>query len=147
MAAIATHLEAFGCADTGELINDPRGGPARRSRVSVAWTEAKAIIGVDPEMHPHDLRHHAATLMAQMPGITTKELMARIGHSSPRAAVIYQHATAERDRQVAAFLETQLDATTPAKPRIVAIPDAANKTSRGILAGSASQRRSPRTTK
>jgi integrase len=34
-------------------------------------------------MRPHDLRHHAATLMARMPGITTKELMARIGHSSP----------------------------------------------------------------
>jgi len=74
-------------------------------------------------MHPHDLRHHAATLMARMPGITTKELMARIGHSSPRAALIYQHATAERDRQVAAFLEAQIDATTPAKPRLVALPE------------------------
>ncbi len=137
MDAIATHLEDFGCADTGELITAPRGGPARRSRVSVAWTQAKAAVGVDPEMRPHDLRHHAATLMAQMPGITTKELMARIGHSSPRAALIYQHATAERDRQVAAFLEAQLDVTTPAKPRIMALPDAANKTNRGILAGSA----------
>jgi hypothetical protein len=78
--------------------------------------------------------------MAQMPGITTKELMARIGHSSPRAALIYQHARAERDRQVAAFLEAQLDATTPAKPRLVALPeaqnDAATETSRGIFAGS-----------
>lgn len=70
-------------------------------------------------------RHHAATLMAQMPGITTKELMARIGHSSPRAALIYQHATAERDRQVAAFLEAHIDATTPARPRLVPLPDAA----------------------
>jgi hypothetical protein len=75
--------------------------------------------------------------MAQMPGVTTKELMARIGHSSRRAALIYQHATAERDRQVAAFLEAQLDATTPAKPRIVSLPDTANETSRGILAGAA----------
>ncbi len=123
MEAIATHVGAFGCAETGELITDPRGGPARRSRVSEAWTEAKAAVGVDPDMHPHDLRHHAATLMARMPGITTKELMARIGHSSPRAALIYQHATAERDRQVAAFLEAQIDATTPAKPRLVALPE------------------------
>jgi integrase len=83
MDAIATHLDAFSCAKTGELITAPRGGPARRSRVSLAWAEAKAAVGVDPDMHPHDLRHHAATLMAQMPGITTKELMARIGHSSP----------------------------------------------------------------
>jgi integrase len=79
MDAIAAHLEAYGCGDTGELVTDPQGGPARRPRVSVAWTAAKAAAGVDPAMRPHDLRHHAATLMAQMPGITTKELMARIG--------------------------------------------------------------------
>ncbi len=103
MDAIVTHLEAFGCAGTGELITDPRGGPTRRSRISEACTEAKKAVGVDPETHPHDLRHHATALMTQMPGITTKELMARIGHSFPRAAPIYQHATAERDRQVAAF--------------------------------------------
>jgi integrase len=151
MDAIATHVEAFGCAETGELITDPRGGPARRPRVSDAWTDAKEAVGVDPEMHPHDLRHHAATLMAQMPGITTKEPMARIGHSSPRAALIYQHATAERDRQVAAFLEAQIGATTPAKPRVVALPDAendaANETSPGIFAGSPPRRRTSRNPK
>ena len=53
----------------------------------------------------HDLRHHAATLTARLPGITTKELMARIGHASPRAALIYQRATEERDREIAAFLD------------------------------------------
>jgi hypothetical protein len=30
--------------------------------------------------------------------------MARMGHSSPRAALIYQHATADRDRAVAVTL-------------------------------------------
>ena len=57
-----------------------------------------------------------------MPGITTKELMARIGHSSPRAALIYQHATAERDREVATFLEARFDAVKAASPRLVALP-------------------------
>jgi integrase len=144
MDAIATHVQAFGCATTGELITDPRGGPARRPRVSAAWQKAKAAVGSDPEMHPHDLRHHAATLMAQMPGITTKELMARIGHSSPRAALIYQHATAERDREVASFLEGRLDAATPARPRVVALPSSRKEAAvsgavsspRGIFAGS-----------
>lgn len=46
-----------------------------------------------------------------MPGVTTKELMARIGHASPRAALIYQHATAERDRAIAAFLDAEVAAT------------------------------------
>jgi hypothetical protein len=43
-----------------------------------------------------------------MPGVTTKELMARIGHASPRAALRYQHATAERDRAIATFLDEQI---------------------------------------
>jgi integrase len=122
MDAIAAHVKGFGCAPTGELITDPQGAPARRSRVSEAWKQAKATVGADPDMHPHDLRHHAATLMAQMPGITTRELMARIGHSSPRAALIYQHATAERDREVATFLESRLAETAPANPRVRALP-------------------------
>jgi integrase len=37
----------------------------------------------------HDLRHLAATLAA-ISGATTKQLMARLGHSSPHAALIYQ---------------------------------------------------------
>lgn len=47
---------------------------------------------------------------ARIPGVTTKELMARIGHASPRAALIYQHATAERDRAIAAFLDAEVAA-------------------------------------
>jgi hypothetical protein len=31
-----------------------------------------------------------------------RELMERMGHSSPRAALIYQHATRERDEAIAA---------------------------------------------
>ena len=69
MEAIAADAEAFGRADTGELVTDRRGRPARRARVSEAWQQAKAAVGVNPAMDPHDLRHHAATLMAQMPGI------------------------------------------------------------------------------
>jgi len=47
-----------------------------------------------------------------MPGVTTKELMARIGHASPRAALIYQHATEERDRTIADYLEEQMEGAT-----------------------------------
>lgn len=43
-----------------------------------------------------------------MPGITTKELMARIGHPSPRAAFIYQHATDQGDREIAAYLDNAI---------------------------------------
>jgi len=33
-----------------------------------------------------------------------KELMIRMGHANPRAALIYQHATAERDKAIAEAL-------------------------------------------
>jgi integrase len=51
----------------------------------------------------HDLRHTGAT-MAAATGATLAELMARIGHSTPNAALIYQHATSERDHEIAAAL-------------------------------------------
>lgn len=58
-----------------------------------------------------------------MPGITTKELMARIGHASPRAALIYQHATRERDRAVASYLDEQIvmSSKTGTRARVVPI--------------------------
>jgi adenylosuccinate lyase len=41
----------------------------------------------------------------QLPtGATLKELMARLGHSSVRAAMIYQHATRDRDQAIAKAL-------------------------------------------
>jgi hypothetical protein len=37
-------------------------------------------------------------------GASTKELMSRMGHASPRAALIYQHATKDRDAVIASAL-------------------------------------------
>jgi integrase len=56
-----------------------------------------------PELHFHDLRHTGGTLSAAT-GATLKELMARLGHSSVRAAVIYQHATRDGDQAIAKAL-------------------------------------------
>jgi hypothetical protein len=36
--------------------------------------------------------------------------MARLGHSTPRASLIYQHATEQRDRQIAAGIDSILKA-------------------------------------
>lgn len=48
----------------------------------------------------HDLRHSGAVLAAQS-GATLAELMARLGHSTPQAAMRYQHAAQGRDQQIA----------------------------------------------
>lgn len=74
----------------------------------VEWRKAAASIGM-PELHFHDLRHSGNTLAAQT-GTSLRDLMARMGHDNPRAALIYQHATSGADRAVAAALDEALKA-------------------------------------
>jgi integrase len=57
----------------------------------------------------HDLRHTGNTIAAAT-GASTRELMARMGHASSRAALIYQHATRERDAAIAAALSDLIGA-------------------------------------
>ena len=79
------------------------------------WEPATHAVGVDG-LRFHDLRHSAGTLSA-VAGATTKELMARMGHSSPRAALIYQHATAERDGAIADALDRLVAGSLAASSR------------------------------
>ena len=46
------------------------------------------------------MRHTGDTLAAAT-GATLKELMTRMGHASPKAAMIYLHAAGDRDRAIA----------------------------------------------
>jgi integrase len=59
-------------------------------------------------LHLHDLRHTGSTWSAQS-GTTLKELMARIGHASPQAAMVYQQATRDRDQAIAAALDAPIN--------------------------------------
>jgi integrase len=58
------------------------------------WRPAVHRLGLDG-LRFHDLRHTAGTLAA-VAGATTKELMERIGHTSPGVAMRYQHVMADR---------------------------------------------------
>lgn len=53
-----------------------------------------------PELRVHDLRAVGATYAAQA-GATTKELMSRLGHTTPRMAMKYQMASEARDEALA----------------------------------------------
>lgn len=61
------------------------------------WAVAAAGL---PPVHFHDLRHTGNTLTATA-GANPRELMARMGHASPRAALIYLHSTDACQRQIA----------------------------------------------
>lgn len=64
-----------------------------------------------PDLRFHDLRHTGAVLAAQT-GATLAELMARLGHSTPSAALRYQHAAAGRDAQIAIALSRIANGTS-----------------------------------
>lgn len=94
------------------LFSGPKTDGLRRATFDTAWRRARKAVGVD-HLHFHDLRHTGNTLAAST-GASTKELMARMGHASPRAALIYQHATEERDQVIADALSQMVrDALEP----------------------------------
>ncbi|WP_395360401.1 tyrosine-type recombinase/integrase [Streptomyces sp. YH02] len=64
------------------------------------------------DVHFHDLRHTGNTLAATG-GATTRELMQRMGHSSVRAALIYQHLVNGRDHAIAAHVDEQIRKVRP----------------------------------
>jgi integrase len=101
---ISWHLDQF--AEPGErgfVFAGPKGGRLRRSNFHKSvWPKARAAVNM-PELHFHDLRHTGGTLSAAS-GATLKELMARLGYSSVRAAMLYQHATRDRDQAIAKAL-------------------------------------------
>ena len=109
---IETHLAEFVGADPdARLFTNLVGGPLRRATFYTVWGRASKKVGITG-LRFHDLRHTGNTLAA-MTGASTKELMSRMGQSSPRAALIYQHATKERDVAIANGLSTLIDAQRP----------------------------------
>jgi len=58
----------------------------------------------------------ASAQAAATAGASTRELMHRMGHASMRAALIYQHATSERDREIADSIDKRISKHTR-KPR------------------------------
>jgi integrase len=108
---VETHLDRFVAAKPEAWVfTGPRGAPLGESYLASHFREAVAAVpGAPPGLRVYDLRHHGASLTARIPGVTTKELMSRIGHSSPRAALIYQHATAERDKRIADAMDAAID--------------------------------------
>lgn len=99
------HLVAYVPPDLdAPIFTGTHGGiPLRRNWARI-WAKARKSAGLPAFVHLHDLRHAAGTLAAQAGG-TTKEVMARLGHSTPGAALRYQHAVDERDRAIALALD------------------------------------------
>jgi len=92
MQALALHIMEQGeNARNGLVFTSPDGGYIRRSNFRRrVWLPALSKAGIE-HLRFHDLRHFHAT-MAVAAGVPVKTLMARMGHASARAALLYQHA-------------------------------------------------------
>ncbi|GAB4083804.1 hypothetical protein GCM10028784_04340 [Myceligenerans cantabricum] len=75
--------------------------PLSSTRWYGAWAEARdSVPDLPVRFRFHDLRHTGLTIFAQE-GATLAELMRRGGHSDIKVVLRYQHATMERDRELA----------------------------------------------
>ena len=106
---VGEHLAEFPASGEELIFRGPLGAPLRRNNFhrSVDWSNLVVNAGLPAGFHFHDLRHTGNNLAAAS-GASTRELMHRMGHGSMRAALIYQHATSDRDREIAAALDLRI---------------------------------------
>jgi integrase len=89
------------------LFPAKNGGHLQPSTLYRHWEKAREKAKRD-DLRFHDLRHTGATLAA-VTGATLAELMERLGHSTPQAALRYQHQAQGRDKEIAALLSKLAD--------------------------------------
>ena len=109
--ALREHLATFASPEPGGLVfPGAKGGPLRRSNFDKmsAWAQAVRSIGAEG-LHVHDLRHTGNTFAASG-GAGIKDLMARMGHDSERAAMIYQHEARGADQIITATIDAHIAA-------------------------------------
>jgi integrase len=91
----------------GLVFPNTEGNHMHHGSLYKVFKRARKEIG-RPGLRFHDLRHTGATMAAQA-GATMRELMDRLGHSTPQAALIYQHAATDRQAELAARLSAMAE--------------------------------------
>jgi integrase len=122
---VRAHLDQYVAPDRDALVfHTPTGLPLRGPNFHHVWARARKVAG--EQFPPRDSTGCTfttcaipGTQMAAMTGASTRELMVRMGHSTPRAALIYQHATSDRDKAIAAALGDMISQARPAVPGMV----------------------------
>lgn len=88
--ALREHMARIGLAlPSARLFLHSNGAPLREHHLRAPWRKARESTGMT-RYHFHDLRHAGLTYVAQQ-GVPLKHIQARAGHSTVRAAMIYQH--------------------------------------------------------
>jgi len=109
VADLRGHLATFTRPDPAALVfPGAKGGPLRRGNFNKmsGWPQAAKSIGV-VGLHFHDLRH-TGNHFAASGGAGLKDLMARMGHDSERAAMIYQHIARGADQAITGAIDAHI---------------------------------------
>jgi integrase len=105
--ALAGHLAEFVSEEPdAPLFRTATGTLPARSNLSTTFGRALVAAGA-PQVRFHDLRHVAQVYAAEA-GATLPELMARLGHSTPAAALVYLHARSDRDHALTEALSAAM---------------------------------------
>jgi integrase len=112
LETLAKHLEEYTGPHADDLVfTTATGRPVGTPQRSAFFGRARSTVG-RPDLRWHDLRHTGAVLAAHT-GASLVELQRRLGHSTARAALLYQHAADDRDQLLAQRLnELALDSAT-----------------------------------
>ncbi len=103
--AIDSHLREHTAPGVDALLFPAANDPSRHlapASLYKTFYRARGEAG-RPDLRWHDLRHTGAVLAAHT-GATLAELMNRLGHSTPQAALRYQHTAQDRDAYIATAL-------------------------------------------
>jgi integrase len=107
--ALREHMEIFVKPGAGALVfPGAKGGPLRRGNFNKmsAWPQSVRSIGA-VGLHFHDLRH-TGNHFAAADGAGIRDLMARMGHDSERAAMIYQHQARGADQAITSAIDAHI---------------------------------------
>jgi integrase len=105
LPAVREHLRAMPVAGKDALLFPAASDPTAHMQPATlykVWDRARRI-AARPDLRFHDLRHTGAVL-ATLTGASLIEVMRRLGHSTPAAAMRYQSVAKGRDAEIAAAL-------------------------------------------
>jgi integrase len=109
---LAEHIRLYGVDDAGLLFRSASGEPLRRQRWDAIFKAATTKAKVDAT--PHDLRHHAASLLISS-GCSVKAVQHFLGHATAAETLdTYGHLWPDDDDKIRAALDSAY-AATPAE--------------------------------
>lgn len=117
MPAVEDHLDRLVDPSADALVFPSSSQSKRHMQPSTLYKvfyPAREAAGRE-DLRWHDLRHTGAVLAAQT-GATLAELMGRLGHTTPGAAIRHQHAAADRDAEIARRLSQLVNGDTDTRP-------------------------------